>query len=65
MVGEEGPEMFVPRGRGDILPASRSRGSGGSTTNVYMTVRATDPAAFRRSQSQTIADAKRAARWSR
>ncbi len=62
MVGEEGPEMFVPSEHGTIVPAGKSRGMGGHTTNVHMTIKAADPAAFKASRYQAIADAKRAAR---
>lgn len=63
MVGENGPEIFAPRGVGDILPAGvASRLRGGGSTVVNVTVKATDPAAFRASRHQIIADAKRSAR---
>lgn len=38
MVGENGPEMFLPRGNGTIVPAhdlARSSGGGGIIVNVY------------------------------
>jgi phage-related minor tail protein len=47
LVGERGPELFVPGASGAILPDAR-RGGGGVTINVQ----ARDVESFRRSQSQ-------------
>ncbi|MES2842464.1 MAG: hypothetical protein V4794_19470 [Pseudomonadota bacterium] len=38
LVGEQGPEMFVPRTMGAIVPNAALAGGGGSTTNNYVTV---------------------------
>ena len=37
MVGEQGPELFVPRGSGNIVPNNASGGGGGTVTNNYIT----------------------------
>lgn len=66
--GESGPEVgFFPlkRGKDGRLGVNAEGGGGGNvhrTTNVNVTVRATDPNAFRSSHSQIVSDAKRKAR---
>lgn len=62
LVGENGPEVFVPKSRGTILPTEFARRAAGSTTIVNMTIKANDPNAFRASSAQALADAKRRAR---
>lgn len=70
--GEAGPELgFFPlkRGSDGNLGVQAVGGNKPSTvnqtTNVSVSVRATDPNAFRRSQPQIISDAKRLARMRR
>lgn len=48
MVGEQGPEYFVPRASGQIVPAGA--GAGGNIT-INMTVHATDAQSFRNDRS--------------
>lgn len=62
IVGENGPEMFMPRSRGDVLPSDVTSALGSRTTVVNMTVRANDPNEFRASRAQMLADARRSAR---
>jgi tape measure domain-containing protein len=57
VVGERGPELFVPNGSGHIVPNHQM--GGGVTIN--MTVQTTDAGSFRRSQQQIIEDAMRQA----
>jgi hypothetical protein len=52
MVGERGPEMFVPSGNGRILTADQTRGTGGQVI-VNMTVNTPDAGSFHASQGQT------------
>lgn len=49
LVGEQEPEMFVPRTAGTIVPVSAmGGGGGGSTTNITVNVPAGSPAETRR-----------------
>jgi len=45
IVGEQGPEMFVPAGSGTIVPNSELRGGGGPV-NVNFTIVANDSQGF-------------------
>jgi hypothetical protein len=53
-VGERGPEVFVPEGRGQILPSSMQSASvsGPPVVHVTMHVHTPDVASFRHSQQQ-------------
>lgn len=51
LVGERGPEMFVPKSSGTIVP----NGAGGSPINVNMTITSVDP----QTAAQTIAAQER------
>jgi tape measure domain-containing protein len=53
VVGENGPELFVPQGSGKIVPNDRMGGG----VNITMNISTPDPGAFRRSQNQIIRDA--------
>ena len=60
MVGERGPELFVPSGNGTIIPNSnmRSGGGGGSSFNISVDARGSnDPAAVRAQVQQGILEA--------
>jgi hypothetical protein len=58
MVGEQGPELFVPSSGGSIVPNNQlsSHGSGGHTFNITNTfTRESDPTSFLRQLSLTLA----------
>jgi hypothetical protein len=58
VVGERGPEIFVPAGSGNIIPNSQLKSSSGNRQiNLVMNVNAVDGESFRRSQSQIMAEA--------
>ena len=59
MVGERGPELFVPGGNGTIIPNQNMRGSGGgSSFNITVDARGSnDPAAVRAQVQQGILEA--------
>lgn len=60
MVGERGPELFVPGGNGTIIPNGNMRGGsgGGSSINVSVDARgSSDPAAVRAQVQQGILEA--------
>ena len=60
MVGERGPELFVPGGNGTIIPNSNMRGGGGGTSPISISVDArgsSDPAAVRAQVQQGILEA--------
>ena len=60
MVGERGPELFVPGGNGTIIPNQNMRGGsgGGSSFNISVDARgSSDPAAVRAQVQQGILEA--------
>ena len=59
MVGEQGPELFIPGGSGTIIPnRNLSGGGGGNSINVSVDARgASDPAAVRAQVQQGIIEA--------
>lgn len=58
MVGERGPELFVPGGNGTIIPNQNVRGGGGSPINISVDARGSnDPAAVRAQVQQGILEA--------
>lgn len=60
MVGERGPELFVPGGNGTIIPNGNMRGPGGGGSNISVSVDArgsSDPAAVRAQVQQGILEA--------
>lgn len=60
LVGERGPEIFVPGGNGTIIPNSNMRGTGGGGSNISVSVDArgsSDPAAVRAQVQQGILEA--------
>ena len=60
MVGERGPELFVPSGNGTIIPNSNMRGGGGGGSPISISVDArgaSDPAAVRAQVQQGILEA--------
>ena len=60
LVGERGPELFVPGGNGTIIPNSNMRGGGGggSSFNISVDARGSnDPAAVRAQVQQGILEA--------
>ena len=60
LVGERGPELFVPGGNGTIIPNSNMRGGsgGGNPINISVDARgASDPAAVRAQVQQGILEA--------
>lgn len=46
MVGERGPELFVPNGSGTIIPNNALENIGGSTVNNYFNISAIDSKSF-------------------
>jgi len=44
IIGENGPEIFMPKTAGTVIPNSQI--GGGSTTNVTYNIQATDAASF-------------------
>jgi TP901 family phage tail tape measure protein len=58
MVGERGPEMFVPNSSGSIVPNNRLGGGQGNVINFNFP-QGTDPERFRRTESQMAAMAGR------
>lgn len=61
MVGERGPELFVPGGNGTVIPNANMRGGGGgggSSFNISVDARgSSDPAAVRAQVQQGILEA--------
>lgn len=60
MVGERGPELFIPSGNGTIIPNSNMRGAGdgGNSFNISVDARGSnDPAAVRAQVQQGILEA--------
>jgi len=59
MVGEQGPELFIPGGSGTIIPNRNMRGGGGgSSFNISVDARGSnDPAAVRAQVQQGILEA--------
>ena len=47
VVGEKGPEVFVPRNSGNIIPNGAVIGGGQSITNVTYSIQAVDASSFR------------------
>jgi phage-related minor tail protein len=58
VVGERGPELFVPRQPGAVLP----HGAGGGAPSVVFNITARDADSFRRAESQLAALAARTLR---
>ena len=46
IVGERGPELFVPRTAGTIIPNNALGGGGGNQTTVTYNIQAVDAASF-------------------
>lgn len=67
LVGESGPEMFIPQQHGFLVPnhalasSGGSRGGGGGTTHIHFNISTPDVQGFRKSQNQLFADAHRTA----
>lgn len=59
LVGENGPEMFVPSRSGRIVPNGQMAAAGGGNTIVNVTVNATDIGSFKRSESEIRSSAYR------
>ena len=57
LVGERGPELFVPRASGNIVP----NGAGGMVVNQYITVESSTPYELNRALERSAASASRAA----
>jgi phage-related minor tail protein len=57
MVGERGPEMFVPFSGGKIVPNQQLGASQGGAVNIHMTVVTPDAGSFRASQGQILSEA--------
>jgi hypothetical protein len=53
-VGERGPELFVPRGAGTVVP------NGAAAAPVHITITTPDIGGFQRSRSQIQAEIARA-----
>ena len=47
VVGEEGPELFMPAGSGTIVPNFANGGGGGGMTSVTYNINAVDAKSFR------------------
>ncbi len=60
LVGERGPELFVPSGNGSIVPNGR-----GGAVHVTMNIATPDVHSFRRSQAQIATDMHRALEYAR
>lgn len=60
LVGERGPELFVPSGMGQIVPNDRLAAAAPSSPTVIMNITTPDANSFRRSQKQLVADFRRA-----
>lgn len=58
LVGERGPEVFLPRSGGTIVPNDQL---GGQAVNITFNIQTPDVAGFQRSQSQLVSDAMRTA----
>ena len=58
LVGEQGPEIFVPSTAGQIVPNDRSGGFGGGNT-INQTITTPDPNAFRASRRQIAREFRR------
>lgn len=58
VVGENGPELFVPSTSGSVVPNDKFMGGGGST--VYMSINTPNADSFRRANNQVITDYGRA-----
>lgn len=59
VVGEQGPEVFVPSSAGTIVPNDQLRGGFGGGVTINQTIKAEDPNAFRASRRQIAREAKR------
>ncbi len=63
LVGERGPELFVPPRTGRVIPngdlAAAAAGAGGRSINVVMNIQTPDANSFQRSQSQILKAANR------
>lgn len=55
MVGEQGPEMFIPRVSGSIIPSSRMNQMGSNGNVVNMTVVTKDAQSFKQNQGKISA----------
>lgn len=58
IVGEEGPELFVPSRSGTIVPAGRSAGAAGTVVNVSFNGVVGDPAAVARQIDNVLRQAR-------
>ena len=56
LVGEQGPELFIPNTAGHISPSARQQGN----VNIVMQISTPDAGSFRNSQGQIIAEAAQA-----
>jgi hypothetical protein len=52
LVGESGPEPFIPKQAGHIIPNAALSGIGGQPVTVNMTIMTPDADSFRKSQAQ-------------
>lgn len=60
VVGERGPELFVPQTGGQIVPGNRLAAAGaGMTVNFSFNITTPNPEAFRRSEAQLLDEAGR------
>ncbi len=58
LVGERGPELFVPAGSGNVVPNNQLKASANNRPiNLVMNINASDGESFRWSQSQIMAEA--------
>mgnify|MGYP002654259655 CR=1 FL=1 len=58
MVGEKGPELFIPGGNGTIIPNNNIGGGGGNSFNITVDARgSSDPAAVREQVQRGILEA--------
>jgi hypothetical protein len=57
MVGERGPELFVPHSGGKIVNNQNINGGMGGNINLHMTVITPDAGSFRASQGQILSEA--------
>ena len=58
LVGEQGPELFVPQGAGSILPNGASAGA--ARPQIVLNVNARDAQSFLKSETQIAAMLSRA-----
>jgi hypothetical protein len=62
IVGEKGPELFVPRQNGTVVPNNKMGGAGGNTVTNNFNISTPDAASFKSSRTKIINDMARTVR---